>query len=114
MTECLFCKIIEGEIPSTTLYADDDVIAVEDINPQAPTHILVLPRKHIPTTTDIGEEDHELMGRCLAASNLIAKEKGIDQSGFRIVLNSGADAGQSVSHIHFHVLGGRPMRWPPG
>lgn len=114
MTECLFCKIIGGEVPSKILYSDNDVVAIEDINPQAPTHVLVLPRKHIPTTTDIDDEDFELMGRCLAVSNHIAKEKGIDQSGFRIVLNSGADAGQSVYHIHFHVFGGRPMRWPPG
>lgn len=114
MTKCLFCKIIGGEIPSTTIYEDDEVVVIEDINPQAPTHALVLPRKHIPTTIDIGDDDLELMGLCLAASNRIAKERGIDQSGFRIVLNSGADAGQSVYHIHFHVLGGRPMRWPPG
>ena len=114
MTECLFCKIIGGEVPSTTIYSDDDVVAIEDINPQAPTHVLVLPRKHIPTTLDIGDDDLELMGRCLAASSQIAREKGIDGSGFRIVLNSGADAGQSVDHIHFHLIGGRPMMWPPG
>ncbi len=114
MTECLFCKIIGGEVPSTIIYSDDDIVAIEDINPQAPTHVLVLPRKHIPTTLDIGDDDLELMGRCLAASNQIAREKGIDGSGFRIVLNSGADAGQSVYHIHFHLIGGRPMMWPPG
>ena len=114
MTDCLFCKIIEGEIGSTTIYSDDDVVAIEDINPQAPVHLLVLPRKHIATTMDIEDDDLELMGRCLVAAKLLAKEKGIDQTGFRIVLNAGPDAGQSVYHLHYHVLGGRPMKWPPG
>ncbi|MCH7923778.1 MAG: histidine triad nucleotide-binding protein [Nitrospinae bacterium] len=114
MTDCLFCKIIEGEIGSTTIYSDDDVVAIEDINPQAPVHLLILPRKHIATTMDIEDDDLELMGRCLVAAKLLAKEKGIDQTGFRIVLNAGPDAGQSVYHLHYHVLGGRPMKWPPG
>ena len=114
MTDCLFCKIIEGEIGSTTIYSDDDVVAIEDINPQAPVHLLILPRKHIATTLDIEDDDLELMGRCLVAAKLLAKEKGIDQTGFRIVLNAGPDAGQSVYHLHYHVLGGRPMKWPPG
>lgn len=114
MTDCLFCKIIEGEIGSTTIYSDDDVVALEDINPQAPVHLLILPRKHIATTMDIEDDDLELMGRCLVAAKLLAKEKGIDQTGFRIVLNTGPDAGQSVYHLHYHVLGGRPMKWPPG
>ena len=114
MTDCLFCKIIEGEIGSTTIYSDDDVVAIEDINPQAPVHLLILPRKHIATIMDIEDDDLELMGRCLVAAKLLAKEKGIDQTGFRIVLNAGPDAGQSVYHLHYHVLGGRPMKWPPG
>ena len=114
MPDCLFCKIIEGEIGSTTIYSDDDVVAIEDINPQAPVHLLILPRKHIATTMDIEDDDLELMGRCLVAAKLLAKEKGIDQTGFRIVLNAGPDAGQSVYHLHYHVLGGRPMKWPPG
>ncbi len=114
MTDCLFCKIIEGEIDSTTIYSDDDVVVIEDINPQAPVHLLVLPRKHIATTMDIEDDDLKLMGRCLAAAKLLAKEKGIDQTGFRVVLNAGPDAGQSVYHLHYHVLGGRPMKWPPG
>jgi histidine triad (HIT) family protein len=114
MSECIFCRIISGEIKSTFLHTDDDVVAIEDINPQAPSHFLVLPRKHISTTLDIIEEDHELMGRCLSVANLVVKKKGIDQSGFRVVLNSGPDAGQSIHHIHYHVLGGRAMKWPPG
>ncbi|MFQ5893243.1 MAG: histidine triad nucleotide-binding protein [Nitrospinota bacterium] len=114
MCECLFCKIVEGEVKSTIVYSDEDVIAFEDINPQAPVHVLVVPRKHIPTTLDLGDADLELMGRCVAAAKVVAQQKGVDQSGFRIVLNSGADAGQSVFHLHYHVLGGRTMKWPPG
>lgn len=114
MTECVFCRIIAGEIKSTVLFSDDDVVAIEDINPQSPAHFLILPRKHIPSTLDIAEEDHELIGRCHTVANRIVKEKGIDQSGFRIVLNSGPDAGQSIHHLHYHVMGGRPMKWPPG
>jgi histidine triad (HIT) family protein len=114
MSECLFCRIIQGDIKSTVVYSDSDVVAIEDINPQAPVHVLVLPRKHIATILDIGEEDLDLMGRCLMAANIVAQEMGIARSGFRIVLNTGDDAGQSVFHLHYHVLGGRPLKWPPG
>lgn len=114
MSDCIFCRIISGDIQSTILHSDDDVVAIEDINPQAPTHYLVIPRKHIPTTPDVSESDIQLMGSCITIANAIAKEKGVDQSGFRIVLNSGPDAGQSIHHLHFHVMGGRPMKWPPG
>jgi histidine triad (HIT) family protein len=114
MSECIFCRIISGDVKSNVLHSDDDVFAIEDINPQAPVHFLVIPKKHIPTTIDIGEEDHNIMGLCLSVANRIVSEKGIDTSGFRIVLNSGSDAGQSIHHLHFHVMGGRPMKWPPG
>lgn len=114
MNECIFCRIILGDVKSNVLHSDDDVFAIEDINPQAPVHFLVLPKKHISNTPSIIDDDHKLIGLCLSIANLIASKKGIDDSGFRIVLNSGSDAGQSIHHLHFHVLGGRPMKWPPG
>ena len=111
---CLFCKIIDKEIPSETVYEDEHVLAFEDLTPQAPIHILIVPKKHISTSLDIQEEDNELIGRMFRAANAIAKEKGIAENGFRTVMNCNRDAGQTVFHIHLHLLGGRAMNWPPG
>ena len=114
MADCLFCKVIEGEIPSTPVFENENLFAFEDINPQAPTHLLILPKKHLSTLLDVQEEDHALIGSITSAANELARERGLDQSGFRLVVNCGAGAGQSVFHIHFHLLGGRPLNWPPG
>ena len=114
MKDCIFCKIIRAEIEAQSVYEDDHLIAINDINPQAPTHILIIPKKHCSTVMDIKEADQSLVGSIFVAAQKIAKEKGLDESGFRIVVNCGAEAGQSVFHIHFHLLGGRTMRWPPG
>jgi histidine triad (HIT) family protein len=114
MSECLFCRIIAKKIPSKIIYDDEGVMAFEDVNPQAPVHTLVVPKKHISTTLDITEEDNELIGRLFGVANRIAREKGIAERGFRLVMNTNPEAGQSVYHIHLHLLGGRPMHWPPG
>ena len=114
MSDCLFCKISEGSVPSDKVYESDTLFAINDINPQAPTHILIIPRIHQDTLLDVEEKDHVLMGSVISVANQLAKEKGLDKSGFRLVANCGADAGQSVFHIHFHLLGGRTMNWPPG
>ena len=114
MSDCLFCKIINGDIPATKVFEDELMIAIEDINPQAPTHLLIIPKKHISTALEIAPEDCQLIGEIFLRANKIAEERKIDQSGFRIVNNCQEGAGQSVFHIHFHLLGGRPMTWPPG
>ena len=114
MTDCLFCKIRDGEIPCDKIYEDDDILAFRDVNPQAPTHILVIPRKHIATTNDLVDEDANLAGRILLVAKQLAAEEGIEQDGYRLVFNCNKGAGQAVYHIHLHVLGGRPMTWPPG
>ena len=114
MDDCIFCKIIKKEIPSNTVYEDDKSIAFHDINPQAPTHILVIPKKHIRSLVESDESDTILMGHLTQVARNIANEKGLDEKGFRLVLNSGLQAGQSVWHVHFHLLGGRKMNWPPG
>lgn len=114
MSDCIFCKIIAGEIPSKKVTETDDLFAFEDINPQAPTHILIIPKKHIASGLGLGEEDKSVIGNVFLLANQIAKERGIDKSGFRVVTNTGPDAGQMVFHIHFHMFGGRPMNWPPG
>lgn len=111
--DCLFCKIIAGEIPSKTVYQDELAFAFADIRPQAPTHLLVLPRKHIPSLAHIEDGDQALMGHLLSVSVAVAKQAGLSR-GFRTVINSGDEGGQTVDHLHFHVLGGRPMHWPPG
>jgi histidine triad (HIT) family protein len=113
MSDCLFCKIVAGEIPSKRVYEDDDVIAFEDINPQAPVHLLVVPRKHVASLNDAQEDDQALLGKVLLTCRRLAGERDV-ASGYRVVNNCGAPAGQSVFHIHFHVLGGRGMAWPPG
>jgi histidine triad (HIT) family protein len=111
--DCLFCKIIAGEIPAKTVYQDDLAYAFADIHPQAPTHILILPRKHIPSLALVGEEDQALLGHLLDVCARVAKGAGL-KDGFRTVINSGDDGGQTVGHLHLHVLGGRAMHWPPG
>lgn len=111
---CIFCKIIGREIPAAVIYEDAHVVAFEDINPQAPTHFLVVPKKHISTALDIKDGDNALIGRMFQVAGKMASEKGIAERGYRTVMNCNAEAGQTVFHIHLHVLGGRPMRWPPG
>jgi histidine triad (HIT) family protein len=110
---CIFCKIAAGEIPSKAVYEDDDVFAFHDLHPQAPVHVLVIPRKHIASLNDASEEDRALLGRILLRVRELAEQLGVD-SGYRVVNNCGASAGQSVFHVHFHLLGGRAMGWPPG
>ncbi|MCX5719404.1 MAG: histidine triad nucleotide-binding protein [Nitrospirae bacterium] len=111
---CIFCKIIERKLPAKIIYEDEHVIAFEDINPQAPVHTLIIPKKHIPTIFDLKEEDSNLVAHILNIANKIANDEGIAQRGFRVVTNCNPESGQSVYHIHFHVLGGRHMHWPPG
>jgi histidine triad (HIT) family protein len=114
MADSIFTKIINREIPAAIEYEDDDIIAFADIQPQAPVHILIVPKKHIVTVNDIVEADASLIGRMVLAAAQIARGKGIDQSGYRLVMNCNADGGQSVFHIHMHLLGGRKLTWPPG
>ncbi|MFQ3573153.1 MAG: histidine triad nucleotide-binding protein [Thermodesulfovibrionales bacterium] len=114
MNNCIFCKIVQKEIPSKIVHEDDKVLAFEDINPQAPIHILVIPKKHIPTIFDCAEDDYLLISHIYKVINKIASDKGIVQRGFRVVTNCNAEAGQTVYHIHFHIFGGRHMHWPPG
>lgn len=114
MNDCLFCKIASGEIPSKKVYEDEMVLAFRDIDPQAPTHILVIPKKHIESVLDIKDEDNEILAGIFKVINIVAKEEGLDEGGFRVVSNIGKDGQQSVPHLHFHVIGGRSMQWPPG
>jgi histidine triad (HIT) family protein len=111
---CLFCKILEGEIPADIVYESDTAIAFRDINPQAPTHVLIIPRKHIATINDIAEEDHALVGGLYAAAKEISAREGFSEEGYRAVMNCNEAAGQTVFHIHLHLLGGRALSWPPG
>jgi histidine triad (HIT) family protein len=111
---CIFCDIVGHKIPAKVIYEDEFIIAFEDINPQAPVHILVVPKKHIPTSLDIKEEDNELVGSLFRVANKIADGKGIAGRGFRLVMNCNREAGQTVFHMHLHLLGGRIMHWPPG
>ena len=112
--DCLFCKIVAGEIPADIIYESDTAIAFRDINPQAPTHVLVIPRKHIATINDIEPEDQAIVGSLYTAAKEIAAAEGIEEVGYRAVMNCNEGAGQSVFHIHLHVLGGRALGWPPG
>jgi histidine triad (HIT) family protein len=114
MPDCLFCKIASGEIPAKVVHQDVDMVAFEDINPQAPTHLLVIPRKHIPTMNDLAPEDDALVGKLYRTAARLAKERGIAGPGWRAVMNANRDAGQTVFHLHLHLLGGRVMTWPPG
>jgi histidine triad (HIT) family protein len=110
---CLFCRIVAGEADARRVFESDTVVAFHDINPQAPTHILVVPRKHIGMVSEVGDEDREVMADLLLSAKTIAEQQGIGD-GYRLVINNGASAGQSVYHLHLHLLGGRRMRWPPG
>lgn len=113
MDNCLFCKIIKGDIPSDKLYEDDDVYAFRDISPQAPVHFLVIPKKHISGPAEVGDEDDKVIGKMMRIGADIARQEGIGDA-FRMVFNNGEGAGQTVFHIHMHILGGRSMTWPPG
>ena len=112
--ECLFCKIAEKGIPSSIVYEDEEIVAFNDINPQAPVHVIIIPRKHIEKTSDIALEDIEIVGKMIFVAKDIAKEKGVSDTGYRLVFNCNKDAGQAVFHIHLHLLGGRKFSWPPG
>lgn len=112
--DCLFCKIAAGEIPSTPVYSDDEFYAFRDINPGAPTHCLIVPRKHIARVTEAAPDDAALLGRLILRANEIARAEGIAGPGFRYVINCNEDGGQTVFHIHLHILGGRGLAWPPG
>ena len=112
--DCLFCKIIAGDIPSNKVYEDDDVFAFHDISPAAPTHILIIPKKHIAAVKDASAEDTELMGKLMLKASDIAREQGLEDDGYRFVVNTGDSGGQTVFHIHLHIIGGRQMTWPPG
>lgn len=111
---CIFCQIAEGQIPTELIYQDEQVVAFNDLHPQAPHHILIIPRKHIATLNDITEEDTELLGHLFQTAKHIAKNLNIAESGYRVVMNCNKGAGQAVYHIHLHLLGGRQMHWPPG
>ena len=112
--DCLFCKIINGDIPSAKVYEDDKVYAFRDIEPQAPVHILIIPKEHIASANELTEENASIVGHIFAVAAKIAKEEGIADGGYRIVNNCGQDGGQTVGHLHFHMLGGRSLQWPPG
>jgi histidine triad (HIT) family protein len=111
---CLFCRIIAGEIPSKKIYEDNELYAFEDINPQAPMHVLIVPRQHVATLNDLQQPNDALVGSMVRRGAAIAKERGLDASGYRTVFNCNSQAGQTVFHVHLHVLGGRNMTWPPG
>jgi histidine triad (HIT) family protein len=114
MSNCLFCKIADKEIDSDIVYEDERVIAFNDINPQAPHHILIIPRRHIATINDIDPEDGNLLGNLFLAARNIAQQLGVSENGYRVVMNCYRDAGQTVFHLHLHFLAGRPLHWPPG
>ncbi len=114
MADCLFCKIIKREIPASIVYEDDRMLAFNDINPQAPTHVLVVPKRHIESLNELAAGDDGMVGEVVRRAAAIAKERGISESGFRTVFNTNRGAGQTVFHIHLHLLGGRSMAWPPG
>ena len=114
MTDTIFGKIARGEIAADLVYEDEDLVAFRDISPQAPVHLLIIPRKTIPTLNDAGPEDAELIGKLFLAAARVARESGIAERGYRTVVNCNAAAGQTVFHLHLHVLGGRPLQWPPG
>jgi histidine triad (HIT) family protein len=111
---CLFCRIIAGEIPGKFLYQDDRMVVLQDVNPQAPLHALVIPRKHVATLNDLLPEDDGLVGEMFRRAAVVAREQGVADSGYRAVFNCNRGAGQTVFHIHLHLLGGRPLAWPPG
>jgi histidine triad (HIT) family protein len=111
---CIFCEIVAGRAPARVVYSDDQLLAFHDISPQAPTHVLLIPRRHVTSLLDLAPEDDGLTGALVRRARDIAREMGFDGRGFRLVLNCGDDAGYSVDHVHLHLLGGRPLGWPPG
>jgi histidine triad (HIT) family protein len=113
LNDCLFCKIARKEIPADIVYEDDDVLAFRDIRPQAPVHVLVIPKRHIATLADLTQEDKDVMGHVTLVASRLARDLGVSE-GYRVVINCGKDAGQTVFHIHMHLLGGRSLGWPPG
>jgi len=112
--DCLFCKIINGDIPADIVYQDDDLLGFRDVNPQAPTHILFIPKKHIATVNDLEPDDTQLVGKLYLAAKKVATDAGFAEEGYRLVMNCNAGAGQTVFHIHLHMLAGRALHWPPG
>jgi histidine triad (HIT) family protein len=114
VADCLFCKIVAGQIPGSIVFQNEHVVAFRDITPRAPTHVLIVPRRHIATLNDLTAEDDALVGEVVRAAAAVAKEQGLADRGYRTVFNCNAEAGQTVFHIHLHLLGGRPMTWPPG
>ena len=114
MADCLFCKIVAGQIPAAIVFQNDHVLAFNDITPRAPTHVLIVPRRHIPSLNELGPDDDALVGEMVRAAAAIAKDQGLADRGYRTVFNCNADAGQTVFHIHLHLLGGRTLTWPPG
>jgi histidine triad (HIT) family protein len=113
-TDCLFCRIVAGEIPATRVHEDDLVLAIRDIAPQAPVHLLLLPREHIASVAELADGHAGLVGRIFSTAAELARSEGVEAGGYRVVTNVGRDGGQSVDHLHFHVLGGRRLGWPPG
>lgn len=113
MSECIFCKIASGEIPAEIVFQDDVCLAFKDINPAAPVHVLVIPKEHIPTLNDLAPEHESITGHILTVAKTIARDLGVAESGYRMVANCNSDGGQAVFHIHFHLLGGRQLAWPP-
>jgi histidine triad (HIT) family protein len=109
-SDCLFCRIIERELPSEVVFEDDDFLAFRDISPQSPTHVLVIPKRHVPTMNDLAEADADLLGRLLLRARTLARAEGIDESGYRLVINCNPDGGQTVYHLHVHLMGGRQLR----
>ncbi|XVQ13418.1 histidine triad nucleotide-binding protein [Spirillospora sp. CA-255316] len=114
MTDCLFCKIVSGDVPAKIVRESAGTVAFRDINPQAPTHVLVIPREHHPTVGDLADADPELLAEMLREARQVAADEGVAEGGYRIVFNTGPQAGQTVFHVHAHVLGGRGLNWPPG
>ena len=114
MSTCLFCEIVAGNIPCTEVHNDENFMAFRDIDPKAPSHILVIPKKHFSSLNDLGRGDEELMGRLMVQAATVAKNEGLEEDGYRFVINCGENGGQTVGHIHLHILGGRPLTWPPG
>ncbi|MGD9519161.1 MAG: histidine triad nucleotide-binding protein [Armatimonadota bacterium] len=114
MADCIFCRIARGDIDAAEVYRDDEIVAFRDINPQAPVHMLVIPVAHLTGIAAADDDDIALLGKLLKVARDLAAEQGLDKRGYRLVINQGLEAGQSVDHIHVHLLGGRPMRWPPG
>ena len=114
MKDCVFCRIIEGSIPSQRLYEDDEIIAIQDANPQAPIHCLIIPKQHLPTALDFQSSHREMIGNIYLVAKKLAEENEVAEQGYRVVLNCNRDAGQTVFHVHFHFLAGRILGWPPG